>query len=93
MEKYVFYYKGDDIQTFPKATLSKKFKAELTESGFKKHPFEVMADNVATALTQLKRDNESNLSALSDFSGNILIIAAIFIPSFIVIISVMFFYH
>ena len=90
MDKYIFYYKGDDIQAIPKAALSRKLKAEFSSNGFKKHPITVMASNEQAALGELQNENNLNLSMLSEYSGGMFIIALTMIPVLIIAVVALF---
>ena len=72
MKKYIFLTKGDETKIIAKETLNRVALSELKKQGFKKHHLEVEAENEQEAIEKLHKDNEDNLNALGEFSGNIL---------------------
>lgn len=72
MKKYIFLTRGDETKILPKETLSRAELNDLKKQGFKKHHLEVEAENKQEAIEKLHKDNEDNLNALGEFSGNIL---------------------
>lgn len=92
MDKYIFYYKGDDIQAIPRATVSRKLRAEFSKNGFKKHPMVVMADSQQAALRELQKENDLNLRILREYSGGMFIIALVTVPVFIIAVIALFAY-
>lgn len=72
MKKYIFFTNGDETKIIPKDALNRTILRELKAQGFKKHHIEVDAENEKEAADKLHEDSEGNLSALADFSGDML---------------------
>jgi trans-2-enoyl-CoA reductase len=79
MDKYVFYVKEKKTQVLLKSQLSAEDIKKLKQQGFKKHHLEVEAENQRSAIEKLNALTDENLKALSDYSGNILFSAVIFV--------------
>jgi hypothetical protein len=77
MKKYIFLTRGDETKIIPKEILSRVALKDLKKKGFKKHHLEVEAENEQEAIEKLHKDNEDNLNALGEFSGNILYAVAL----------------
>ncbi|MBS0847356.1 hypothetical protein [Citrobacter sp. JGM124] len=73
MKKYIFFISGDKTKIIPKEALNRVLLHSLKEEGFKRHYVEISAENKKQAIAILHKNNEDNLTALAEFSGDILL--------------------
>ncbi|MDU4091896.1 MAG: hypothetical protein E7H57_01260 [Pantoea sp.] len=86
MNKYVIFISDNKSKAVLKEKVTRAVIKQMKENGFRKYHVEIAAENEKDAVLKLNDSNESYLTALADFSGNILFLAVI-----IIIISIFYF--
>lgn len=87
MNNYVIFISHNKSKAILKENVTRSVIKQMKEKGFRKHHVEITAENEKDAILKLNHSNKRYLTALADFSGNILFLALI-----IIIMSVFYFF-